>query len=395
MNAISSRPLRGLVAVAAATAAAALTAVAVSPTASAASGPPVGHPIARIIAPRLDPTIQNPTNPLANHPWGYYSGITDELFNAYRAANGTAKSMIHSIAIEPRARTFGAWYPNDQIQRSVQNYITNVQQGNPDTLVQMAIFRLQPWENSACKSLPTPEQQTSYKQWIDNFAAGVGNTRTAIVLQPDLPFAFCVPGQSLIPLQLTAYAARVLSALPNTSVYIDAGAADWSPVDRSVYLLTNAGIQYARGFELNSTHFDGTGNQIFHGAAIVGALARAGYPGKHFVINTSGNGHPFTHPYYMQHGGTGPGFNSAPECTTMTETHCVTLGIPPTWHVTDSRFRLHANALPVAARLVDGYLWIGKPWMHDQANHFEMGRAINEIRTWPYRPIAASLRTMK
>ncbi len=393
MNAISSRPLRGLVCVAAAVAATALTAVAASPAASAAPAPQ--RNIARIMAPRIDPVVQNPTNPLANHPWGYYSGKTDELFNAYRASSGTDQALIHSIAIEPRTRTFGAWYPNDQIQQSVQNYITNVQQGNPDVLVQMAIFRLQPWESSACKTLPTADQQASYKQWINNFAAGVGSARTAIVLQPDLPFAFCVPNASLIPLQLVSYAAQVLSALPNTSVYIDAGAADWSPVDRSAYLLENAGIQYARGFELNSTHFDGTGNQIFHGAAIVNALAKAGFPGKHFVINTSGNGRPFTHPYYMQHGGTGPGFNSAPECTTTTQTHCVTLGIPPTWHVTDPRFKLHANALHFAARFVDAYLWIGKPWMHDQANHFEMTRAINEIKTWPYRPIAASFRTMK
>ena len=138
-------------------------------------------------------------------------------------------SMIHSIAIEPRARTFGAWYANDWIQQSVQNYIANVTQGNPDVLVQMAIFRLQPWENSACKTLPTADQQASYKQWIDNFAAGVGNAHAAIVLQPDLPFAFCVPNQSLDPAAARSTTPPACSArCPNTSVYIDAGAADWS-----------------------------------------------------------------------------------------------------------------------------------------------------------------------
>jgi endoglucanase len=389
MNAISSRSLRGLVCAAAA-AATALTALAVTPaTAHAGTAGAVKHPAVTM----PNPATANPTNPLANRPWGFFSGQTDELFNAYRSTSGTDQALIHQIAVEPRARTFGSWYSNDWIQQAVQNYIANVTQGNPDVLVQMAIFRLQPWENSACKTLPTADQQASYRQWIDNFAAGVGTTHAAIVLQPDLPFAFCVPDQSLIPMQLTAYAARVLSALPNTSVYIDAGAADWSPVDRAVYLLRNSGIQYARGFELNSTHFDGTGNQIFHGAAIVKSLAAAGLPGKHFVINTSGNGHPFTHPWYMQHGGTGPGYNSAPECVQATDTHCVTLGIPPTWQVTDPRFKLHANALTPAARFVDGYLWIGKPWMHDQANHFELTRAIHEIQTWPYRAIAPSVRS--
>lgn len=392
MTVISSRPLRGLVCAAAA-AATALTALAVASTAEASTAHAsiATHAAATSTVP--DPATANPTNPLANRPWGFFSGQTDELFNAYRSASGTNQAMIHSIAIEPRARTFGAWYTNDWIQQAVQNYIANVTQGDPNVLVQMAVFRLQPWENSACTTLPTAAQQASYRQWIDNFAAGVGNAHAAIVLQPDLPFAFCVPHQSLIPLQLTAYAARVLSALPNTSVYIDAGAADWSPTDRAVYLLRNAGIQYTRGFELNSTHFDGTGNQIFHGAAIVHALAQAGFPGKHFVINTSGNGRPFTHPWYMQHGGTGQGFNSAPECVQPTDTHCVTLGIPPTWHVTDPRFNLQANALTPAARYVDGYLWIGKPWLHDQAHTFVMSRAINEIKTWPFRAIAPSVRS--
>lgn len=382
-----SRGLRSLVC-AAAVAATALTAVAATPAAEASTATPFA-----MTTTVPDPATANPTNPLANRPWGFYSGQTDELFNAYRSATGTNQTLIHEIAIEPRARTFGAWYPDSSIQQAVQNYIANVTQGDPNVLVQLAVFRLQPWEGSACQTLPTAAQQASYRQWIDNFAAGVGSTHAAIVLQPDLPFAFCVPNHSLIPLQLTAYAARVLSALPNTSVYIDAGAADWSPVYRAVYLLRNAGIRYARGFELNSTHFDGTGNQIFHGAAIVNSLAQAGFPGKHFVINTSGNGRPFTHPWWMQHGGTGAGYNSAPECVLATDTHCVTLGIPPTWQVTDPRFNLHSDALGPAARFVDAYLWIGKPWLHDQANQFVMSRAINEIKTWPFRSIAPSVRS--
>ena len=44
--------------------------------------------------------------------------------------------------------------------------------------------------------------------------------------QPDGPFALCAPGGSTLPSRLIAYSAKVLAALPHTSVYIDAGAAD-------------------------------------------------------------------------------------------------------------------------------------------------------------------------
>ena len=49
-------------------------------------------------------------------------------------------------------------------------------------------------------------------------------------------------------------AAKLFSALPHTTVYIDAGAADWLSVGQAAWLLENAGVQYARGFSLDDTH---------------------------------------------------------------------------------------------------------------------------------------------
>ena len=53
----------------------------------------------------------------------------------------------------------------------------------------------------------------------------------AIIMQPDGPFVLCAPGDSKLPAKLIKYGVRKLSALPNTSVYIDAGAADWKRDD--------------------------------------------------------------------------------------------------------------------------------------------------------------------
>ena len=104
--------------------------------------------------------------------------------------------------------------------------------GDPEVLVQMAVFRMKPWEHEACDRLPTAAERASYKQWIDRFAAGRSAAQhTAIILQPDGPFALCAPGGSKVPSHLIGYAARTFTALPHTSVYIDAGAADWPSDD--------------------------------------------------------------------------------------------------------------------------------------------------------------------
>ena len=53
------------------------------------------------------------------------------------------------------------------------------------------------------------------------------------------------------------------------------------------------GIRWARGFALNSTHYDSTERQVRYSAAISKALAARGIPDKYGVINTSSNGRPF------------------------------------------------------------------------------------------------------
>jgi hypothetical protein len=108
-------------------------------------------------------------------------------------------------------------------------------------------------------------------------------------------FALCAPQGSTVPSRLIGYAAQRLSALARTSVYIDAGAADWPKGDpaAAARILLPAGIEHARGFALNSTHYVSVGSDIAFGAQIVAELADHGVRGKHFVINTAQNGRPF------------------------------------------------------------------------------------------------------
>ena len=327
-------------------------------------------------------------NPLAGRPWGVYEGPQELAWTPYVNATGTRKTLLGRIALAPKAKWFGSWIPDGQIAQKVRDYIAGAQHGDPSALVQLTIFRMVPWEHDACTRLPTTAERASYKTWINRFAGAVGSAYTAIVLQPDGPFALCAPGGSKVPSGLVAYAAKVLSALPHTSVYVEAGAADWPSagqggVDAAVKILVRGGIQYAHGFALDSTHYDSTVDEVARAAAIAQKLAALGYPGRRGVINTSSNGHPFVFGRY-----TGKDPDNANVCQSVTAsvtTTCVTLGIPPTTKVGATSWGLPAATDALARNYVDAYLWIGRPWLYRQNQPFVTSRALQLVRSTPYR----------
>jgi endoglucanase len=329
-------------------------------------------------------------NPFLAHPWGIYRGRMEPSWVAWKHATGPTKRRLAYIAKKPKDHWFGHWNPNHKIARQVHDYIKNSQHGNPHALVQMAVFRVVPWEHEACNRLPTHAERTSYKHWINRFAAAVGNTPTAIVLQPDGPFALCAPKGSRAPSRLVAYASRVLSAQPHTSVYIEAGAADWpvfgphGGVTAAVKILVRGGIEYARGFALDTTHYDSVSNEVARATAIIKALANKGYAGRRAVINTSNNGHPFKFGRYTGSDPTNPVVCRHQD--TASSVTCETLGIPPTAAVAADRWNLPAKTAKLAARHVDAYLWFGRPWLHHAGSQpFVTKRATKLVRTTPYR----------
>jgi endoglucanase len=332
-----------------------------------------------------DRSVQHRTplaqNPLAGGGWGVYKGDADQSWPPYVRSTGENRRLLAKISLRPKAKWFGRWISNADISKKVDQYIANSTGGNPDVLTQMTVFRMVPWEHEACTRLPTAAEQSSYKQWTNRFAAAIGSARVALVLQPDGPFALCAPGGSQLPSHLIRYAARTFSALPRTSVYIDAGASDW-PKDRpaeAARILMPAGIQYARGFALNSTHYESTDHNVYFGTRLVNHLARLGVPGKHFVVNTAQNGRPFE---FADARGAHP--DNANTCSTGTSTSCVTLGIPPTARVGAASWGLTANNRVRARRHVDAYLWFGRPWLFMQSDPFSLPRALAIARTTPY-----------
>jgi hypothetical protein len=345
------------------------------------AGPPLHRTSQWRIAQRTRRIVA--ANPLANRPWGVYGGDGEMAWAPYEHATGETKALLGKIALAPKAKWFGDWISDNEIAAKVGDYIASSQQqaGSTDALVQMSIFRMQPWEVEACHRLPTPAESASYRTWIERFASAVGDAHAALILQPDGPFALCAPHGSQAPSELIAFAARTLSALPHTSVYIDVGAADW-PIESqggapaATRIAIQAGVKYARGIALNTTHYSSTIDEVQRGADVVRALAAQGIPDKHFVVNTSSNGKGFVFGEYR-----GPDPDNARVCESQQDPGpCVALGIPPTYDFADPAWGLPPQTVDLAQQYADAFLWIGRPWLYDQNQPFVESRALTLAR---------------
>ena len=103
-----------------------------------------------------------------------------------------------------------------------------------------------------------------------------------------------------------------------------------------------------------------------------------GIRGRHFVINTAENGVSWK--YWQYHG---PHDNPR-VCRTRQDWPCMTLGVQPTWHVTNRRWGLPPDARRIASKLCDAFLWIGRPWLYAGANPFEVEQALALARSTPF-----------
>ncbi len=360
----------------------------------------------------------NPGNPLADTgPWRHSTITTranPELLNYLAATDPARRAALGRVALAPRAR----WFANcgscnvATVRRSVAAYVADARRGDPDALVQLAIFGLWPdGEVVGGKRPPMSWSLARYQAWIKEIAAGLGNARAVIVLEPDLAIsanhgsdgrtmADPTPGTRM---KMTAWAARYLSIVrPRATVYIDAGSADWLTLDEAVRLLKASGIQYVRGFALGATHYDSVASNVAYAARLSAALTKAGIRGRHAVIDTADNGTPFTWSQwnarwgerYRATGNEYYQFDNTPTCGSRTEQVCQTLGHKPTWNPVDAEaaklgLGTDKPGLRRQARVyVDGYLWFGRGWRWMQQGGNDARTEVRTVRMATYTRFA-------
>lgn len=338
------------------------------------------------------PDPLNPSNPLAGTGAWRHSTIATranpELLNYKGETDRTRKAALGRIALNPRVR----WFANCSscnvtgVRQSVGAYVKDAQRGNPDALVQLAIFGL--WPDGEVVGGKRPKMSwsmTRYQSWIKQIAAGIGKARVAIVLEPDLAISAnhgndgrTMPDPSPgTRMRMAAWSAKYLSqTLRREAIYLDAGSADWLYVDEAVRLLKASGVQYVRGFALGATHYDSVSANVAFAAKVSAALSRSGIRGKRAVIDTADNGTPFTWAQWNARWGdrfrsTGNllyQFDNTPTCRSRTEKVCQTIGHRPTADPVGreaAKLGLGTDQPTLrrqARRHVDAYLWFGRGW---------------------------------
>jgi endoglucanase len=289
-------------------------------------------------------------DPIGHMTWG--TPHDDDLWNAYQSASGADQALLGKLALQPRAVWLGSWDPSGQVRTDTAATVADTRNGAPNALTEFATFELNPWEQ---QTVGGSWKVGADEAWYRSMAAGIGSARAMVIEQVDLPFARKT--SSTAPERIDIYAARVLSAEPHTTVYIDGGTHGWLTAAQDAELMIRNGIRYARGFALDDTDYDATATEDKFGAQVVAALAKLGVTGKHFIVDTDENGQPYE-PDQVP----GKAINNTPMCHDQIQTVCQRTGIPPTTNVESSQWHLGTLASKAAKRYCDGYVWSGRPW---------------------------------
>jgi endoglucanase len=122
-----------------------------------------------------------------------------------------------------------------------------------------------------------------YEAWIDAFAAGIGNRKAVVILEPD--------GLGLLPSNCGGpngsypftdderytelnYAVDRLEQQPQAIVYLDGTHSSWLNVHDASTRLVQGGVQRAQGFFLNVSNYQYTPNLVNYGTWISKCIAR-------------------------------------------------------------------------------------------------------------------------
>ncbi len=171
------------------------------------------------------------------------------------------------------------WLTDPRPTRVQQEVRRTVRQANGQGTVPVLVAYNLPFRDCAQFSAGGATSVNQYKAWIDNFAAGIGNLKAIVILEPDglgiipwykqfrgLPseagsYEWCQPADAD---EATAaddrfamlnYAVDALKARPNTYVYLDGTHSAWLGAGDMAHRLVQAGVLRADGFFLNVSNY--------------------------------------------------------------------------------------------------------------------------------------------
>ena len=196
-------------------------------------------------------------------------------------------ALIKAVINTPTAVWVTSGSPKEAEQQVRQ--ITQ-QAAGKKTLPLLVLYNI-PFRDCAQYSAGGATSVAEYKAWIDGVVKGIGDRQAMIVLEPDslgiIPWytnidgalEWCQPKEADRATAATDrfvmlnYAVDKLTALPNTSVYLDGTHNAWLNVGDITDRLIKAGVAKADGFFLNASNYQWTPDLKQYGTWISSCIA--------------------------------------------------------------------------------------------------------------------------
>ncbi len=207
--------------------------------------------------------------------------------------NSSTKHHISALHLKGQARddarllagfASATWFTGGS-PKEVRNGVHNVvrRADDKDAVPTLVAYNV-PFRDCAQYSAGGATSVAEYQAWIDGFAAGIGQDRAIVILEPDglgiIPWytpagasgpEWCQPAEAdpataaSERFTMLNYAVDTLGALPNTEVYLDGTNSAWLNVGDNTTRLLAAGVQRADGFFLNASNYQFTENTVAYG----------------------------------------------------------------------------------------------------------------------------------
>ncbi len=181
----------------------------------------------------------------------------------YKRSKPSWSRALNVLADTPGSASYRFWMwnqPTGTIAGTVEKYLADAEQAQPNTTVQLTTYSL---IHGRCES--PSKIRSRYDGWISQVAKGIGNYRVVLYLEEDsLIEAPCLSHTGLkVREQELTYAVKALSQDPHVLIYLDAGAPDITMhASRMASMLRASDVAQAQGFAVNSTHFYWTTSDI-------------------------------------------------------------------------------------------------------------------------------------
>ena len=203
------------------------------------------------------------------------TGAVKQIKQLVKQHNWADAAALTKMAATPQAVWFTSGTPAE-VKRSVQK---TMRQAKLTHSIPVLVAYNLPFRDCAQYSAGGAADTASYLAWIDAFAAGVGNGQAIVLLEPDglgiIPWyttingdhEWCQPAEldpaTAAPNRFAQVNGAVdrLTALPNTSVYLDGTHSGWLGVGDIADRLHKAGVDKADGFFLNVSNYELTERQ--------------------------------------------------------------------------------------------------------------------------------------